>query len=291
VARLPHGDHESRSTIERPAARAAQVTALPSFRKPPVVEVAIAAQFGEIRGLTGPHLGLLWRRYRESFPKLDVHPPLDARYERAEPAPAGGLTVRLEQVPTPRAWFKGSNEVHLIQVQKDRFVFNWRRMPGRDYPRYERVIESFLANFESFQGFLADEELGRPVLNQWELTYVNHISAGDGWNHHGELGSVIPLVESSGTGGFLPQPEDIALRIRYRITDQPGIARLHVEASPGFDQHARPTLQLTLTARGGLEPDAASSLESSLNAGREWIVRGFADVTSRTMHEIWERER
>ena len=164
-------------------------------------------------------------------------------------------------------------------------------MPGKDYPRYERVLASFLANFEIFQEFLADEDLGQPLLNQWELTYVNHIPAGDGWQHHGELGSVVPLVENSVTGGFLPEPEDVALRVRYRIADQPGIARLHVAASPGFDQHARPTLQLTLTARGGLEPDAASSLESSLNVGREWIVRGFAEVTSRSMHELWERER
>ena len=267
------------------------MTALPSFRKPPVAEVAVAAQFVEIRGLTGPHLGLLWRRYRESFPKLEVHPPLEARYEREEPVPAGSFTVKLEQVPTPRAWFIGGNQVHLIQVQQDRFVFNWRRMPGKDYPRFERVLDSFLTNFESFQGFLADEGLGRPLLNQWELTYVNRIPSGDGWDRHGELGSVVPLLESRIPDGFLPEPEDISLGVRYRIPDQPGIARLHVAVAPGFDQQGNPGLMLTLTARGGLEPEAASSLVASLKVGREWIVRGFTDLTSSTMHDLWERER
>ena len=64
---------------------------LPSFKKPPVAEVAIAAQFGEIRGLTGPHMGLLWQRYREAFPTLEVHPALDPRFERPNPAPGRGL--------------------------------------------------------------------------------------------------------------------------------------------------------------------------------------------------------
>ena len=99
------------------------------------------------------------------------------------------------------------------------------------------------------------------------------------------------MVVNGITGVFLPEPEDISLSVRYRIPDQPGIARLYVAVNPGFDQQGNPGLRLTLTAHGGLEPDGASSLETSLNVGREWIVRGFADLTSRTMHEIWERER
>ncbi len=51
-----------------------------------MTEVAIAVQFGEIRGLTGPFMGLLWQRYRTSFPKLQVHPALVSRSERSGPA-------------------------------------------------------------------------------------------------------------------------------------------------------------------------------------------------------------
>lgn len=91
---------------------------LPSFRRPPVAEVAIAAQFGQLRGLTGPHMGLLWQRYRDSFPTLEVHPALDPRFEQPNPAPGRGLTVKFDRVPTPRAWFIGTNKAHLIQVQQ-----------------------------------------------------------------------------------------------------------------------------------------------------------------------------
>ena len=265
---------------------------LPSFKKPPVVEVAIAVQFEDIPGLTGPCMGLLWDRYRESFPKLEVHPALDPHVERSSPAPGKGLKIKLETVPATRVWFIGSNNAHLIQVQQDRFVFNWRRMEDEDYPRHEQVRASFDENFGIFKAFLADERLGKPRLNQWELTYVNHIPAGDGWHRHGELGAVVPMLSSSGKGAFLPEPEDIALRVRYRMPDREGgVSRLFVVANPGFNSSGMPVLGLTLTARGGLGQGGASSLGSRLDTGREWIVRGFAEVTSRTMHRHWEREQ
>ena len=265
------------------------MNALPSFRKPPVAEVAIAAQFDGIRGLIGPHMGLLWQRLRESFPKLQVHPALDPRFEQSGPDSVKRLTFTLETVPTPRAWFIGSNEAHLVQVQQDRFVFNWRRIQGQDYPRYEHVKASFQKNFGLFRQFLADEQLGEPRLNQWELTYVNYIPAGDGWHRHGELGSVVPLLAPSTEGGFLPEPEDVALRVRYRITaGDEAVSRLYVEANPGFDPTSgKPVIWLTLTARGGLEQGDEASLGCRLDVGREWIVRGFADVTSKTMHRHW----
>ena len=263
---------------------------LPSFKRPPVTEVAIAVQFGEIRSLTGPHMGLLWQRYREAFPKIEVHPALDPCFERSGPAPGAGLTVKFETVPTPRAWFIGSNGAHLIQIQPDRFVFNWRRIQGEDYPRYPKVRASFQKNFDIFQNFLANEQLGEPKLNQWELTYVNRIPAGAGWRRHGELALVVPLLAGSMKGAFLPEPEDIALRVRYPISDRAGGAsRLYVVANPGFGDTGEPVLGLTLTARGGLGQGAAGSLVSRLDVGREWIVRGFAELTSKTMHRHWER--
>lgn len=265
---------------------------LPSFKRPPVAEVAIAAQFDPIRGLTGPVMGLLWQRYRESFPKLEVHPALDPHVERSGPVPANGLRVKFETVPPARVWFIGSNDAHLIQVQHDRFVFNWRRMEGEDYPRHEQVRASFDENFGIFQEFLVHQQLGEPRLNQWELTYINHIPAGDSWQRHGELGSVAPLLAASGKGAFLPEPEDIALRVRYRMPDsEGGVSRLYIVANPGFDSSGKPVLGLTLTARGGLTPGAVHSLRSRLDLGREWIVRGFTEVTSKAMHRHWERER
>ena len=103
---------------------------------------------------------------------------------------------------------------------------------------------------------------------------------------------MVPLLVGSLKGEFLPEAEDVALRVRYSIPGGDGaVSRLHVVADPGFDSSGKPGIVLTLTARGGLGRGAEDSLESRLDLGREWIVRGFADVTSNAMHRHWEREQ
>ena len=264
----------------------------PSFRRPPVTEVAIAAQFGEIRGLTGPHMGLLWQRYRDSFPKLEVHPALGPRFERSGPAQGRDLpsssieSLRLARGSsgaTKHTWFK-SNRTDSSSIGAGSRATT---TPGISMcgPRLRRTLASSRSSSRT-SGWVS------PRLNQWELTYVNHIPSGDGWHRHGELDSVIPMLAQSVEGAFLPKPEDIALQVRYRMPDGKGaVSRLYVVANPGFDESGKPVLGLTLTARGGLGQGAAEALLSRLDVGREWIVRGFAEVTSKTMHRLWEREQ
>lgn len=113
---------------------------LPSFNRPPVVEVAVGIQFEAVERLRNPHLGLLWDRYRKEFPKLEerhARPPVSESFEAA---PAGQRQVRLQMLDRPDVslvWFVSEEGNELIQVQRDRFVFNWRRQPGDvEYPRY-----------------------------------------------------------------------------------------------------------------------------------------------------------
>lgn len=264
---------------------------LPSFKKPPVIEVAIAAQFKALEDLTSPRAGLLWQRFRRQFPNLELHPVLEPRFERSGPALPPGFRIEIEEIPAHRVWFVSADKSHLIQVQKDRFVFNWRRVADQDYPRYEQVREAFEEHYSVFQEFLTAEQLGELRLNQWELTYINHIEIAD--SQHGGLSSVVPLLVGPMSDTFLPGPEDIALQARYRIPPDEGntsLARLYVMATPTLSNVPNNTaFRLTLAARGNLEQ--GDSLLSRLDLGREWIVRGFTEVTAQTMHELWELER
>lgn len=49
---------------------------LPAFEKPPVVEVAASLQFDPIESLHAMRLGLLWARYRDRYPVVEMQPPL-----------------------------------------------------------------------------------------------------------------------------------------------------------------------------------------------------------------------
>ena len=80
----------------------------------------------------------------------------------------------------------------MIQIQNDRFIKNWRKCgENEEYPRYAKTVKpAFERDFREFLAFLADENLGAVKVNQCEVTYVNHIVAGDGWSNWDEFDKV-----------------------------------------------------------------------------------------------------
>src|SRR5205823_1160448 len=137
----------------------------------------------------------------------------------------------LNAPPLPRCWFLNASGTQLIQVQRDRFAHNWRKVGDGDaYPRYERMRDAFKRELEVFETFLTREALGELVPNQCEVTYVNHIIAGDGWARHGQIDEVLTVVSARPTEPLLGEAEDVSVALRYVIADETGAptGRLHV---------------------------------------------------------------
>jgi uncharacterized protein (TIGR04255 family) len=168
---------------------------LPKFKRPPVVEVAIAVQFAPPKGLTAAHLGLIWQHYRSRFPRLEQHPPSPNRVERTGLRPATqGLQINFsvgEQI-IPRIWMISENDCELIQVQADRFARNWRRYHDDhlEYATFDQIRPQFVSDFGTFRKVIAELGLGELGVNQCEVTYVNHIRPGDVWTSHSQLDRV-----------------------------------------------------------------------------------------------------
>jgi uncharacterized protein (TIGR04255 family) len=164
---------------------------LPDYERPPLVEVVLSAQFVPLPRLTIAHLGLLWARFRAEFPVVEERPPLGQVVETfdAGSAPQAEVSFKvMDRPPSPRLWFLKDDQSELIQVQENRLIHNWRKMGAGDaYPRYERIRDRFRAELVQFESFLSDEGLGEFTPDQAEVTYVNHIVAGDGWTTHDEL--------------------------------------------------------------------------------------------------------
>ena len=95
-----------------------------------------------------------------------------------------------------------------------------------------------------------------------------------------------------GGHSFLPTPETTQISETYLIEKKPGhpLGRLHVSALAG-SLAGKPTLQLTLTARGAPQKGTQEAALEWLDLGREWVVRGFTDFTTPSAHSIWKRER
>ena len=269
---------------------------LPEFDNPPVVEVALSVQFAKLDSLGVPQLGYVWQSFKDRFPETEEQPPLEAVFEQFGPKPGGRVGVRLELSmvpPRPRIWLLNEGGAELVQVQQDRFVRNWRkREDAEEYPRYKSLRELFRTDFDTFCRLVEREKWGAVEPNQCEVTYVNVIPTGEGWQDHGELDKVLTVVSANYSDDHLSKPEEASVKLQFVLRDDKDepVGRLHIAANPVMrvtdDQAA---LRLSLTARGKPQGDGIEGVMGFLDRGHEAIVRGFASITTTEMHKIWKR--
>jgi uncharacterized protein (TIGR04255 family) len=186
--------------------------------------------------------------------------------------------------PVPRCWFVNNDGTELIQLQKDRFIKNWRQAGTEaEYPRYERVKAGFEEDFEIFRRFAKKENLGEIHVNQCEVTYINHIVAGEVWTEHSDMDKVFTSWRQP-EFDFPGKAADAGWTARFMIPDNNNpVGRLHVNVQPSTRvQDGRRMFVMSLTARGqiGTEIDF-------FDLGRQWVVRSFKNLTTAEMHRVW----
>lgn len=275
------------------ASAAVSDSGLPDFAQPPVDEVALSLQFAPIPGFSVPHFGLFWEKVRNEYPRFEIQPPIPNVTEQFGVSADLGRQIGLAFVTAPdvRCWYLDQGGSRLIQVQHDRFVLNWRKVTGTEtYPRYPALRKSLETQWERFCDFLKKENLERPKINQCEVLYVNNIEYEKGWNGYGELDKVIAaLATPKPKNRFLPHPERVSMQVTYRLEENAG--RLYVSFMPVIrTRDGKEVLQMTLTARGAPNQTDEENAFAWLDLGRKWVVRGFADFTTETMHKIWGKQ-
>ena len=124
------------------------------LKRPPIWEVGCGFSFDPVEELDPVAVGAFWQRVRGSFPGREVQPLV---------SPPGELTIHVGRGLGPfRTWLVSRGGDRVIQVQRDRFMFNWRRVATSSYPRFSQeggVLEQALAQWGQLQTF-AREVLG-----------------------------------------------------------------------------------------------------------------------------------
>ena len=264
---------------------------LPNYARPPVIEVAIGTQFAPMADFLAAHVGRYWSTFAESFGRVEERGPIIHFIEAIEEAqrPPG---FQISTGPElPRTWFIDKTGGQVIQVQRDRYLYNWRKVKEEDqYPRFHTVRDNFISHWEGFLSFLEEEHLPPPQLDQLELTYVNHVPSGQAWHDLSDLGSLVTCFDWRTRTGFLPVPENVGLSMHFRLPDRLG--RLHVELAPVLKQpESAPALRLSLTVRGRpAEKITTESMKGWFELAREWIVKGFADLTQAETDKLWGKK-
>lgn len=269
------------------------------YEQPPVQEVALSVQFESLRKLDTRHIGLLWQIFSEKdFKKFEEHPPLNTAFEifgDEKIIPRLEMEI-LDKPPLPRSWFVSSNGSELIQIQKDRFAYNWRRdnplSEDPKYPRYKVNRQKFIDLFKIYENFLAHEEIGEIQPNQCEITYVNPIFTEDNWEKFSELYKIFKLYKPLEESSFLPEPETVSMHLSYVIHtgNEKPVGRLHISTTPVFSEDKRKVFLLKLIARGKPINENLNGIIDFFDLGRTWIVKAFTELTTDTMHKKWGYE-
>lgn len=275
-------------------------SSLPSYERPPVIEVVASVQFEPLAAAGVVHFGLLWEHFRKTFPKTEQKPPIAQVVERLGVSPLRpSFQLALTEEPSiARLWFVNEPGDELVQVQADRFIRNWRAIAAlhNSYPRYDKCIRPrFEADYRTFLRFVADESLGTVEPNQCELTYINHILPNDHWKNHADLRSVLKYWSDSGSSLLPVEPEAINLGVAYPLKDANGefLGRLHVSVQSAFippkvsGNQQIPIFVLTLTARGRPVGKDIDGVLGFFDIGRSAIVNSFDRITTTKMHEVW----
>lgn len=265
---------------------------LPSFSNPPVAETVLGVQFESIQGFTNCHLGRYWDHIGlDSWPTGADAPPAPIATENFGKTKwdVPGHRINFSNKPSARMQLTASDGCRMIQLQRDKFLFNWVG-GGEDYPRYRELRPQFETEFARFSHWVQGEaDLGEVHPNQWEATYVNVIPRGSVWNDPTDLPEVFRDFNWPPANVADSRLESPAGHWTYMIGEQEG--RLHVEMEFGRvgGPEAPDSIVLRLTARGPFESENpnAEQLMNRLDLARKTIVVAFRDITSESAHSHW----
>lgn len=192
--------------------------------------------------------------------------------------------------PLRRTWFISGDGRNLIQVQEDRFIFNWKKASEDDkYPSYDEVIEKFNTHLSWFAEFLNSEDVGPLSYRQFELIYVNQIPLGKQDEIEVAEGRVlVDYIRDTTRARFLAEPVAVNWASIYALPNQEG--RLYVAAQSARAPDGRRILRLDITARGMPGSADDKSRRAWFDQAHTWITHGFADLTVKELQDrIWKR--
>ena len=252
---------------------------LPNYNNPPVNEVVCGLSFAKIEKFKSHHIGLFWQKIKDEFPIVEHATRLEDKLPKFD------LKEHL-----PRVWFVRNEQNRLIQLQDDRFYFNWRRIQEDEaYPRYETIIEDFKKYLLVFEKFLEEENLGSVNPERCELTYINHISKGEGWETVSDVINIFRVLCWNTEDRFLPPPVNVGGQVVFQLHHNKGRLELILQQAIRKTDK-RPMFVLQNKATGLGEDKNMGAVWEWFSVAHEWIVYGFTDLTNESIQkDVWQR--
>ena len=259
------------------------------YERPPLIEQAVSLAFAPLIRFSLVDYGLFWAEISDQFPHASSDTPLENPTENFDEIRSFGISFNLlTGQPLPRGMFRNDGG-ELLQLQPDRFGFNWAKEGGGEYPHSEAVMTRFFELYDIFERFVSRRALGDLDLRQCELTNLNVIPVSDfgqGFHDMTKALNVDPL--DLGMENLVA--ETYVRNRQHRILGDDGkpIGRLHTSISPVIssadNSHA---FRLEFTARSAVNVTSIEQAKSFFAVARNSINRAFEVLVADTLKAKW----
>lgn len=244
-----------------------------TFQKPPLNEVALGYSFLPRPDLLIPHIGAFWTKLQDSYPKCQHNVPIVDN------------PTTFTELPLPRVWLLTEDGTRLVQIQQDRLIFNWRdNGTGCEYVRFPNIKAEFDRVSTLFKAFV-QEVTGQPIIPTiLNLTYVNIINQGQGWNSLDEIGVVFPALSHDVRLKSMKSATLAEWRVNYELPNDQGKLTARVQTAKQVKDSA-PLFRFELAATSNSLGEHETDHEVWIESAHQAIVNTFKDLTSAEMHE------
>jgi uncharacterized protein (TIGR04255 family) len=250
------------------------------FSNPPVTELVFDVSFRLPRRMQTAHVGAFWSTIRHDFPFASDKAPVPPMQTPPRPGQAVEIAnIEFSEVPPlRRTWFEDTEQRELIQLQDDRFIYNWRRKGLNDpYLGYDEIHPLFERRLIELQNFLGEVGLGAMDYVGFELTYVNQIGPLNGLGSVALHAALVDHVRDEARERFLPRPQVATTVSIYALPEDGGVLRVQ-------SQGTATSLRMDLAARTDATGRDDIYRRKWFDLAHTWIIRGFKDATSSEFH-------
>lgn len=250
------------------------------FSNPPVTELVFDISFRLPRPIQTAHVGAFWSIIRADFPSASDKapvPPMQVPPRLGQQVPVINFEMT-ELPPLRRTWFEDAEQRELIQLQDDRFIYNWRRKGFDDpYLGYDAIQPLFEKRLVQLQKFLAEAGLGAMDYVGFELTYVNQIGPMNGLGNVALHAALVDHVRDEARERFLPRAQVATTVSMYALPEDGGVLRVQ-------SQGTATNLRIDLAARIDAAGRDDSYRRKWFELAHTWIICGFKDATNPEFH-------
>ncbi len=258
------------------------------FKRPPVIEVALAVQFARLERLTNGHLGWFWGKHmRSEFPLTRNEGAIPSTTEPfgSQPVWTANFGIR-DDDGDARLQMLSIDRSKMVQIQNGWLVVNWMKRDETDYPGYSRVKELFEQTFDALRRFVAEHDLGVVAPNLWEVTYIDHIFKDTVWSSYADIPDVFPSLLGRGAPSLETlRCEGVSANLAWSDADSKIRLRISLNTAKTSDNPVRDLLFVRSVARGLI--GEGENLAGALDFGRATVVNAFMNLASQDAKRYW----